>query len=224
MPVDDTASAKPLPPMSILVLGLVAERPMHPYEMVQTTLARREHRVAKFRAGTLYHAVDRLLGSGLIEVHEVKQEGNRPERTVYTVTEAGLQALESSLERILERHPLEYPELHFALSEAHNLPRQRVVELLTERVSAMRVDRDAVQEMFDTAHADGVPEMFYLDLGCRAATLTTQIEWTERLIDRLAADRLDWLDDPGHPYAHIPPAERARLSSSSKQAKKEGTR
>ena len=31
---------RPLAPQAILVLGLVAERPMHPYEMFQTTIER----------------------------------------------------------------------------------------------------------------------------------------------------------------------------------------
>ena len=46
---------QPLAPIAILILGLLAERPMHPYEMFQTTVERREDRLAKIRPGTMYH-------------------------------------------------------------------------------------------------------------------------------------------------------------------------
>ena len=118
---------------------------MHPYEMFQTTIEREEDRLTKIRPGTLYHTVDRLAADGLIEVVEVRQEGNRPQRTVYAITEPGRAALAASLEAILERHPVEYPELYLALSEAHSLPRERVVELLERRIDAMRADRERVE-------------------------------------------------------------------------------
>lgn len=189
-----------LPPLAILVLGLVAERPMHPYEMVQTTVDRQEDRLVKFRPGTLYHTVDRLAGDGLIEVYEVRREGNRPERTVYAITESGRAALSDSLAAILERHPVEYPEFYLALSEAHGLPRDQVVDLLTVRVGRMRDELTAVIDAEATVAAAGKPEMFYLDVGCRIATLRAQIDWLDALIVRMRDHTLEWLDDPGSPY------------------------
>ncbi|MGV9713449.1 PadR family transcriptional regulator [Gordonia sp. NPDC003424] len=186
----------PLPPLAVLVLGLVGERPMHPYEMFQTTVERREDRLAKFRPGTMYHTVDRLAAQGLIEVYDVQREGNRPERTVYSITDAGRRALDESLEQILARHPVEYPELYLALSEAHGLPRRRVIELLGERLVAMRASFNDVVEAVDASAALGQPEMFRLDAGCRIATLRAQIDWLDDLVDRLENSTIDWLDDP----------------------------
>ncbi|ATD70410.1 MULTISPECIES: PadR family transcriptional regulator [Gordonia] len=194
------ACSTPLGPVAILVLGLLLERPMHPYEMVQTTVARREDRLAKFRAGTLYHAVDRLATNELIEVHEIRREGNRPERTVYAITEQGRRALTENLERILETRPEEYPELYLALSEAHGLPRNRVVELLERRVATMRADLADVEVAVAEIRSRGKPEMFFLDEGCRIATLTAQIAWLDDLVDRLRTHRIAWLDDPDSPY------------------------
>ena len=190
-----------LSPVSLLALGLVVERPMHPYEIFQTIVERQEDRLAKIRPGTLYHAVDRLASQGLIEVHEVQREGNRPERTVYAITADGRRVLADSLEQTIASHPVEYPEIYLALSEAHGLPRTLVVELLEKRVAAMRGELDIVVSARDGAAGRGVPEMFYLDVGCRLATLRAQIDWIDDLIERLRSNRIEWLDDPESPYA-----------------------
>ena len=38
--------------------------------------------------------------------------------------------------------------------------------------------------------------MFFLDAGCKIATLNTQIDWLSDLVDRLRTSRIVWLDDP----------------------------
>lgn len=203
MAIDRVRGDRRLAPLAVMVLGLLAERPMHPYEMVQTVVERQEDRLARFRPGTLYHAVDRLAVDELIEVCEVRREGNRPERTVYAITDAGRDALVRSLERLIERHPVEYPELYLALAEAHSLPRSRVIELLSSRVAAMTADLDSIVAARDTTRELGRPEMFYLDAGCRIATLRAQIGWLDELLAALRSGTLEWLDDPGSPYTSL---------------------
>ncbi len=196
----DKCSA-PLGPLAVLVLGLLMEKPMHPYEMFQTTVERREDRLCKFRAGTMYHSVDRLAQGGLIEVHGVEREGNRPERTIYAITERGRAVLVESLELILARHPVEYPELYLALSEAHGLPRDRVVELLEERLGRMSGELGELDAARSAMLSLGKPEVFYLDLGCRIATLRAQVDWVDHLIRRLRSNQIEWLDGTGSPWA-----------------------
>ena len=67
----ERSESRSLAPIAILILGLLAERPMHPYEMFQLTIDRREDRLLKVRPGTMYHTVDRLSAQELIEVHEI---------------------------------------------------------------------------------------------------------------------------------------------------------
>ncbi|MFT4127608.1 MAG: PadR family transcriptional regulator [Gordonia sp. (in: high G+C Gram-positive bacteria)] len=196
----------PLGPVPLLVLGLLAERPMHPYEMFQLTVERKEDRLAKFRPGTMYHAVGRLAAAGLIEVHEVQRAGNRPERTVYAITPAGRQMCVDSIAAILRRHPTEYPELYLALSEAHGLPRTLVIDLVESRLVEMRRSHDELVAAHAAARTRGVPEMFYLDVGCRIVTLAAQIGWLAEFVERLRAGTLAWLDDPGSPYRTGAPA------------------
>lgn len=82
-----------LTPLAMAALALLAERPMHPYEMYQTLIHRSEDRIVKVRPGSLYHTVARMADQGLARVTGTEREGNRPERTTYEITERGHLAL-----------------------------------------------------------------------------------------------------------------------------------
>nr|WP_235182057.1 helix-turn-helix transcriptional regulator [Dermacoccus nishinomiyaensis] len=57
--------------------------------MIQTLRARREDQWVKLRPASLYHKVDGLVARGLAEVVGTEQDGNRPPRTTYRLTDAG---------------------------------------------------------------------------------------------------------------------------------------
>ena len=75
--------------LALAVLALLFERPMHPYEMAATMRERHKEESIKLRYGSLYTVVETLQRDGLIEPHETSRDGRRPERTVYTLTDAG---------------------------------------------------------------------------------------------------------------------------------------
>ncbi|GAB2638908.1 PadR family transcriptional regulator [Gordonia jinhuaensis] len=186
-----------LNPLSVLVLGLLNERSrMHPYEMVQTLIARHEDRFANVRPGSLYHAVDRLTEMGLIRVADVERQGNRPERTLYETTDAGVAAMTDRVAGMLASSKQEYPELFLAVAQAHELDRRTVLEMLAQRLDAMRSELDDITGARHTLLAAGKPELFYLDLGVRITTLTAQIGWLEELVEAMSTGAMVWTDDP----------------------------
>lgn len=191
----DGCAGVDLTPLAVLVLGLAAERPMHPYEMFQTIIERREDRFAKVRPGSLYHTVDRLHGRKLLLINGIQREGNRPERTIYSITDGGKRVLRDTLATMLENPAVEYPVLYLALAEAHALDRGEVVDLLTRRLIAMRAMLDSLAAEAAGSTERGVPELFLLDTGCRQAALGAQIDWLEKLRERLASGELMWLDE-----------------------------
>src|SRR4051794_20993432 len=70
-------------PLGLMILALLSERPMHPYEMQRLMVARGDDRVVRVQRGSLYPAVERLEQAGLVEADTVERSGKRPERTVY---------------------------------------------------------------------------------------------------------------------------------------------
>src|SRR5215472_11922304 len=86
---------RPLPrtPIALSVLNLLAERPMHPYEMRQLMRQRHHDRAFQIRESSVYDTVAGLADRGYIEPVEGRREGRRRERTVYAITEAGREEL-----------------------------------------------------------------------------------------------------------------------------------
>jgi DNA-binding PadR family transcriptional regulator len=61
--------------------------------MFQTLIARNEDRIVRVRPGWLYHVVYRLAEEELIRPTATGRDGNRPERTILEITDAGTAAL-----------------------------------------------------------------------------------------------------------------------------------
>ncbi len=74
-----------------LVLALLAEQPMHGYELAKAITARSEGALA-LGQGTLYTALHRLEAEGMIAGQWETQQGG-PERRVYRLTPNGQAAL-----------------------------------------------------------------------------------------------------------------------------------
>ncbi|MFH8383658.1 PadR family transcriptional regulator [Kitasatospora sp. NPDC018058] len=83
---------------TLLLLTALADAPRHGYALIQEISAISDGRV-KMRTGTLYGALDRLLGQGLIEVAAEEVVDGRARRT-YALTDAGRGALATEAERL----------------------------------------------------------------------------------------------------------------------------
>ncbi len=83
---------------TFLVLTALAEEPRHGYAVIEDVAAMTSGRV-RLRAGTLYAALDRLRGEGLIEVDREEVVQSRLRR-YYRLTGAGEQSLATETARL----------------------------------------------------------------------------------------------------------------------------
>ncbi len=183
------SSGATLTPLTLAALALLAERPMHPYEMYQLSLQRRDHRLVKIRPGTLYHAVRRLGESGLVAALGTEREGNRPERTTYEITDAGRDQLTTDIAQMLAEVADEYPVFPFALGEAHNLPDDEVVRLLSTRHSALRETIGEIEAGIALVRGKELPWAYWLQLEYLHTVLTAQAGWLESAITDVGSGR-----------------------------------
>jgi DNA-binding PadR family transcriptional regulator len=179
-------------PLGISALALLAERPMHPYEMYRLLLERYEDRRVKVRPGSLYHTVDRMAENGLVEAVGTERDGGRPERTTYRITEAGRGALAERIRTLLAIPVAEYPQFPVALGEAHVLPRHEVIELLTSRVRGLEADIAGGAAILRGAEAAHIEEAYLLASRLGQELLTAELNWLTDLIRRLERKELRW--------------------------------
>ena len=180
-----------LTPLGVMVLALLAEGDMHPYEMIRLMRFRRDDRLVAITNGTVYHTVARLERAGLLAEVGVDREGNRPERTTYTLTDAGARAVREWVWRELS-HIDRPAEFRIALAEAHNLERLDVMALLRERRKAVSA---SLAEHADGRHgalAKGVPPQYLLELERQETMLTADLHWLDALILRLEREEFPW--------------------------------
>jgi DNA-binding PadR family transcriptional regulator len=179
-------------PLGIATLALLAERPMHPYEMYQTLVQRAEDRIVKVRPGSLYHTVDRLALRGLVRAIGTEREGNRPERTTYEITESGQLSLTGRVSEMLATPVNEYPEFPLAIGEAHNLPKATVLDLLGRRLLRLRADVAFLKTGLIDVTSKKVPRKFWLDVTYQKAMAEAEIAWIEAFVADLEAGDIDW--------------------------------
>ena len=183
-------------PLAVAALGLLLERPMHPYEMVQLLLARSEDRLIKVRPGSLYHAVDRLHSDGLVRPVGTERAGNRPERTTYAITSEGVDALGEWVRQALSTAEPEFPRFPLALGEAHNLSRDEVVTRLRRRLVALHGQDADLAAGEQVVGGKSLDERFWLDLPYTRALLAAEIDHLTRLVQRIESGDLHWPDPP----------------------------
>lgn len=186
--------AEQITPLGAAVLALLVERNMHPYEMYQTLIERREDRLMKIRPGSLYHAVDRLLSQGLISQEGTEREGNRPERTNYSIEPGGYQSLREHLSELLREVKNDYPDFRRGVAEAHNLSKDEVVGLLRERAATLLEEIEDLEANSAGLISLGLQRALWLDLGYDLEILQAQLNWVRRTIRELEGDELPWTD------------------------------
>src|SRR6266536_2219467 len=120
-------------PLALAVLALLSEKPMHPYEMSTTLRNRSKEESIKLNYGSLYSVVETLHRHELIDVQETIREGRRPERTIYSITEAGRVELVDWLSELLSIPVKEFTQFEAALSLMPCLPPDEVSRLLHMR-------------------------------------------------------------------------------------------
>ncbi len=178
--------------LALAVLSYLTQRPMHPYELGRTLRDHGDARSIKFNHGSLYMVVQQLERAGFITQQETSREGQRPERTVYALTEAGRRELHDWLRELVEEPQHEYPHFVAALSLIAALPPDEVLALLRRRLARLAEQRAEIRAMIDGTLAQGVPELFLIEEEYRLTVLDAESSFVERFIGQITDPEAGW--------------------------------
>ncbi|MCM3613354.1 PadR family transcriptional regulator [Microbacterium enclense] len=180
-----------LTPIAVMILATLREADMHTYEMVRLLKERGDDRLVPLQKGTIYHTVARLERDGLLAEVGVDRDGNRPERTTYTLLPAGHRAVEAWVRAELPQID-RASDFRVALSEAHNLDRDEVVALLDRRRDLLLASRAQHRAGLERAAERETPEQFLVELQRQSALLDAELAWQDSLRARLVDRSLAW--------------------------------
>jgi DNA-binding PadR family transcriptional regulator len=179
-------------PLALAVLSYLTMKPMHPYELSRTLRDNGDARSIKFNHGSLYMVVQQLARAGFIAEVETSREGQRPERTVYAITDDGRREAREWLSELIAQPEHEYPHFVTALSLIAALPPDQVVPLLRARLEALAGQRAEIQGMIDSSLGQGVPRLFLVEEEYRLALLDTEEAFVERFIAEIGDPEAGW--------------------------------
>lgn len=186
----------PRSPLTLVVLTLLNEAPMHPYEMQVKMRERAYGRVVKVKAASVYDTVERLARSGLAEVVETSREGRRPERTVYRLTESGHDELLIWMRDLISTPTADYRSFEAALMLVLALEdKDLVVDLLRRRLATLSGEAAASDAKLAERSGE-LPRLFFVEEEYAQAQRRSEIAFVRQLVDDLQGGRLEW---PHHP-------------------------
>ena len=195
--------------LALAVMSYLSQQPMHPYELGRTLREHGDARSIKFNHGSLYMVVGQLTRAGYITELETSRAGQRPERTVYALTDAGRAEFRRWLAELVAEPQHEYPHFVAALSLIAALPPSEVVDLLRQRLERLGHARAEIHSVIDTTLAQGVPELFLVEEEYRLALLDAETSFVEGFIGKITDPETGW--GPGwaqfHAQASTPPQE-----------------
>jgi len=130
---------------SALLLGIIAETPINPYEITKLMDYISVGNWLSLAPSSIYAAIKSLQDKGYITGKNIK-EGNMPEKTVYGITEAGQEQLITAIEGFLGNLDWDYAQFNIATILICHIAKDRALEILNGKVKKLNAKKDALQE------------------------------------------------------------------------------
>jgi DNA-binding PadR family transcriptional regulator len=172
-------------PLALAVLAELLLGPLHPYEIGRRLKEHGKDRNIKYNRSSLYMVVEQLTKAGFIAEQETLRDTQRPERTVYALTDEGRHELYDWLRELVAQPWHEYPQFGVALSLLSVLSPTEAVELLGERLVALGEEIDEIRATVRTATDSGVAWVFLVEEEYRLAVLDAESRFVTGLIESL---------------------------------------
>lgn len=167
------------------LLGLLVEQPSHAYDLAARLTARYGHlAVTRSTVMSLLKALER---TGLVVARVPERVGNRPPRTVFELTEAGVVDFRRKVEEGLRDSQVAAVDFTMAVAYAGILPADDAAAVLSAR--ADRLDRELAALQ---ANPEDVAEVHMLEVAYWRTIVATEITWIRTLVSRIRTQDIDW--------------------------------
>ncbi len=181
----------------LAVLGLIAERPRHGYEIEQVIEARGMRDWTEVAFSSIYYLLRKLEAQKFIRGRLQQQPGKGPARKVYRITNQGRRAWQDATLQALSS-PEGSPEpFLLGLVGIPGIPTRKVVESLRRYRERLLERRDYIHARWRSAGED-LPLFLEGMFDFSVNSLEARAHWVEGFIARLQVAQSDGLDQPHH--------------------------
>ncbi|WP_249714070.1 PadR family transcriptional regulator [Rhizomonospora bruguierae] len=170
----------------MMILGVVSWlEPVHGYDVRRELLSWSADRWANVQPGSIYHALRKLAGEGLLRELPSEQVGARPARTRYEITEKGRAEFHRLLSDLMwDVKPVADP-FASALAFLPAVPPDEAAAALRQRAKVLRTTVEGFRSAATSGWLGDKPPhvgwMFEL-FGARG---DAEAQWCERIADRI---------------------------------------
>lgn len=175
------AATRPLTEAELLVLGLVAERPRHGYELDREIERRGLREWTRIGFSSLYFVLGKLERAGLVRSRA--PAGAKARKTV-TLTAAGRRALVARTREALSAPRPTHPALLLGMLHWPALAHAEALDALRARAAAVEAERARLEQM--EAEQQPLPDHVTAIFDFSAGQLATEAAWIARTIDYMA--------------------------------------
>ncbi|MGG1517391.1 PadR family transcriptional regulator [Paenibacillus oryzisoli] len=182
--------------MKLVILGLLMETNRHTYDIRQTMKERGMHNYMKLQDGSLYYAMDQLHKEGLVEALEVVRETNRPEKTIYQITEEGRRKFQDLLMHQLHEEIKHYHPLYVALPFTVHGDQSKIANILEHKILEQKMLMTKMRSLYDE-HVGIVPRVILQMMVGGYKRSLAELRWLEQLQKDAREGRLQERDDQG---------------------------
>lgn len=178
------ASSEEVSKVDLMLLGLLLKRATYGYEIVEELSQPAMEPWVKLARTSVYSALGRLARKDLVSKH-AERHGGRPERAVYSITNAGRRAFIAGLREALGQPSESMDTFDVALFFSSYLEDQQVRDGLAERSQTLERSLHVTREALAFARSSEEHGLV-LVLRHREKILSTQIEYAQELSRYLA--------------------------------------
>lgn len=169
----------------LFVLGMLARGgPMHGHQIRRAAQIDRTELWANVKPGSLYGALHRMEAEGVITALRREQEGNRPARTVYEITDRGHAELKAHRDEALQHSRLRPDPVDLGLQFTGDLSLEDVRAVVQERRDAYAAELAGWRRLRTIADPYLTP-MDQMTFRHSLLRLETEVTWHDELLEKL---------------------------------------
>jgi len=176
----------------LVILHLLAEKPRHGYEIEEVIEERGMREWTAIGFSSIYYLLNKLEEAGMVDKSTAAAERG-PSRNVFSLTQAGLQALRLEALTSLASHQGDYKTLLMGLANLPYLSRQEALPALIEHRIGLAGRQDHIAQQLERQRP--VPDIVEALFDCSFTMIGARLTWLTTFIEQIESGQFAWPEE-----------------------------